>query len=74
MMMMMFYHEMLRTTFGKFVSVSPSVDRNIAFYCAVKAMKDTLGSKRLVPAALAFREFSELRTPSEAYQRGTSLI
>ena len=67
------YHEPLRTTVRKIMVSFPSTEKELALACAVKAMNDTLGPEGLVPSALVFGEYPQIRARSEnATERPTT--
>lgn len=59
------YHEPLRSTFRSIMKSRPDVDKELALSLSVKVMTNTLGPKGLVPSALVFGEFPQIRHKSE---------
>lgn len=57
------YHQPLRTTYRKISIAHPHIPKELRLAISVKAMNDTLGPEGLVPLALLFGEFPQIRAP-----------
>lgn len=59
------YHQLLRNTFQKLILEHPYAPKDLILQLSVKAMNNTIGPECLVPSALLFSEYSQVRTRAE---------
>lgn len=60
------YRQPLRTTFRKLPFSHPNISGPLLLAMSVKAMKHTLGPEGIVPSALVFGEFQQIRATGDA--------
>ena len=58
-------HQPLRQTYRKIMAEHPNSDKKLALALAQKAMNDAIGPEGVLPSALVFREYPQVRTKPE---------